>query len=81
MKRNLVSDVPIALLLSSGADSSYIHRNLTEMSFKNIKSFSFGWKDPKYDESFVTKKLLGLKNNSHETLFINEKKPRSKTST
>ena len=73
LKRNLVSDVPIALLLSSGADSSYIHRNLTEMNFKNIKSFSFGWKDPKYDESFETKKLLGLKKNSHETLFVNEK--------
>ena len=73
LKRNLVSDVPIALLLSSGADSSYIYRMLEEMDFQNLKSFSYGWRDLKYDESLLTQKKLNLKKDSHEIVFIDEK--------
>ena len=73
LKRNLISDVPIALLLSSGADSNYIYSMLEEMNYQNLKSFSYGWKDLKYDESLITQKKLNLKKDSHEIVFIDEK--------
>ena len=73
LKRNMVSDVPIALLLSSGADSTYIYRNLEEMNYKNLKGFSYGWKNSIYDESLKTRNFLNLNDKNHETVFISEK--------
>ena len=71
LKLNLVSDVPIALLLSSGADSSYIYNELNKINYNNLKSFSFGWKEKKYDESIITKKNLNLSNSLHKILEMN----------
>ena len=46
---------------------------LEEMDFQNLKSFSYGWRDLKYDESLLTQKKLNLKKDSHEIVFIDER--------
>lgn len=73
LKKNLTSDVPIALLLSSGADSTYLYKNLKKLGYENMKSFSYGWENKKYDESLQTKKELNLNSKSHQILKIDFK--------
>ena len=73
LKRNLTSDVPVALLLSSGADSTYLYKNLNKLGYDNMNSFSFGWENKKYDESLLTKKILNLNSKSHKILKIDFK--------
>ena len=73
LKRNLTSDVPVALLLSSGADSTYLYKNLNKLGYENMNSFSYGWENKKYDESLPTKKELNLNSKSHKILKIDFK--------
>ena len=50
LKLNLVSDVDVGLLLSSGLDSRYIYQNLKNSNINNLKTFTFGWNNKKYSE-------------------------------
>lgn len=43
VKRQMISDVPVGLLLSGGIDSAVIGRIMTEYSHYRIKSFSIGF--------------------------------------
>jgi asparagine synthase (glutamine-hydrolysing) len=65
IKNSLVADVPIALLLSAGLDSSIILAELAREQI-DLETFSVGFADSGYDESSKIKKLAqfyGVKNN------------------
>ncbi|MBC7999915.1 MAG: asparagine synthase (glutamine-hydrolyzing) [Leptolyngbya sp.] len=47
----LISDVPLGIFLSGGIDSSAIAAIATEISGKQIKTFSVGFSDKSFDES------------------------------
>jgi asparagine synthase (glutamine-hydrolysing) len=58
----LVSDVPVGLFLSGGFDSACLASVLTETA-TNIKAFTMGFDDPKYDETSTAQDVaqhLGL---------------------
>ena len=51
VKKRMLSDVPIATLLSGGIDSTSIVKSLFDSGYNNINSFSIKNKNKKYDES------------------------------
>ena len=69
----IISDVPISLLLSSGLDSSIILHTLKESGFNDMETITIGFKEATFDESVIAKRFasdLGFKN---ETLFLSSK--------
>lgn len=54
---NLVSDVRVGLLHSSGTDSNFIKTFIEKDLKKKIESYSFGWKNKKYNEIKILKKI------------------------
>ncbi len=73
IRYHLGGDVPVALSLSSGLDSSLMKGLVTSLisSSEKLKCFNFGFVDTVYDES---KRLAALKNEECE-LFITPVKP------
>lgn len=71
VKLRLRSDVPLGIFLSGGIDSSLIACVAASIS-PNIKTFTIGYKDKKYDESnyaeFVAKHIKV----KHTTIFLDE---------
>tara|TARA_E500000178_G_scaffold355893_1_gene430382 strand:- start:992 stop:2917 length:1926 start_codon:yes stop_codon:yes gene_type:complete len=52
-----LSDVPLGVFLSGGIDSSLIAALMQKSSRKKIKTFSIGFSDKNYDESFFAGKI------------------------
>jgi asparagine synthase (glutamine-hydrolysing) len=50
-KYRMVSDVPVGVFLSGGVDSSMVAAILQKHGGQQIKTFTIGFDDPKYDES------------------------------
>jgi asparagine synthase (glutamine-hydrolysing) len=50
-KYRMVSDVPVGVFLSGGVDSSVVAAILQKHGGQQIKTFTIGFDDPKYDES------------------------------
>ena len=57
LRLNLVSDVDVGILLSSGTDSNLIYQYLKNEFHLNPKCFTYGWNENKYDESSKLQKL------------------------
>jgi len=51
VRRQLISDVPLGVLLSGGVDSTSVIAALREEGVGDIKTFSIGFHDPSFDES------------------------------
>lgn len=52
IKRRLVADVPVGVLLSGGIDSSFITALASESGKKQINTYSIGFEDKTFDESY-----------------------------
>lgn len=57
VRKRMVSDVPIGVMLSGGIDSSLITSLMQSQSTQKIKSYSIGFNDRQYDESRYAKKV------------------------
>src|SRR3989344_364434 len=67
VQTQLISDVPVGVFLSGGLDSSLIAYYISK--FKKLKSFSIGFKEEGYDESFhahYVAKKIGTEHYSEE---------------
>ena len=76
IRRQMVADVPLGVLLSSGVDSSLIAALLQKQSSHRVKSFTIGFSQKDYDESTIAKKIaqhLGLE---HTCLLYTSPSPR-----
>lgn len=65
IKKRLVSDVPLGLLLSGGVDSSLVAALMAEVSSQPLQTFSLGFTNEKFDESSYGEQVarhLGLSN-------------------
>ncbi len=60
-----LSDVPLGVFLSGGIDSSLITALMQKNSRKKIKTFSIGFSDKNYDESYFAGKIAAHLNTDH----------------
>lgn len=73
----MVADVPVGVFLSGGIDSSLVSAVLQKNNTQQIKTFTIGFEDKKYDESVYAKKVaehLGTDHTEYkctETDFLN----------
>lgn len=73
VKRQMIADVPLGVLLSGGVDSSLITSYAAEISSQKIKTFHISFKGfGKYDESEFAKKVSNFYDTEHVELSGNE---------
>jgi len=75
IKYRMVADVDVGVFLSGGVDSSLVAAIL-QKNYGNIKTFTIGFEENKYDESRYAKKVADYINSNHTTkiLRVNEAK-------
>ncbi|MEM8638287.1 MAG: asparagine synthase (glutamine-hydrolyzing) [Cyanobacteria bacterium P01_G01_bin.54] len=70
VRKEMVSDVPIGVLLSGGLDSSAIAAMMTELAPGNVKSFSIRFDDPSFDESSYARQMADHLQTEHHELTL-----------
>lgn len=70
VKKQMVSDVPIAAFLSGGIDSSSIVAVMQKLSTDPIKTFHVRFDQPGYDESAVARQVAKSLGTDHHELTI-----------
>ncbi len=65
-----LSDVPLGVFLSGGIDSSLITALMQKISQNKIKTFSIGFLDKNYDESYFAGKIANNLNTNHQKLVF-----------
>jgi asparagine synthase (glutamine-hydrolysing) len=66
----LISDVPVGVLLSGGLDSSSIATMLTALQVPELQSFSVGFEDPSFDESGYARQVAQLLGSEHHEITL-----------
>ncbi len=73
VRNRLVSDVPVGVFLSGGLDSSAIAYYAKQNSKDQIKTFSIGFSEKSFDESYYARKVAKyLGTEHHEKIFSGE---------
>lgn len=70
IQKEMISDVPIGVLLSGGVDSSAITSLMTELSPGRVKSFSITFDDSSFDESRYARKVANHLGTEHYDLTL-----------
>lgn len=65
VKIRMQSDVPYGSFLSGGIDSALVTAIASKVSKEKIKTFTIGFKDPKFDESKLAKNFSEILNTDH----------------
>ncbi len=74
VKRQLLSDVPVGLLLSGGVDSAVLGHLMAKNNASTINTFTIGFKgDGDYNELADAKETAGLLGSNHYELLIEQK--------
>lgn len=68
VERQLISDVPVACLLSGGIDSSLIATTMQNMSSKAIDTYTLGFSNSHYDESVYAQQVAKHIGSRHSLL-------------
>lgn len=73
VEKRLLSDVPIANLLSGGIDSTSIIKSLHEQGVSKINTYSINNKNKEFDESFWSNKVVDKYKTNHKFKEIDGK--------
>ncbi len=73
IEKQMVSDVPIGTFLSGGIDSSLVTALASKTSSKQVKTFSIGFHEKKYNEAPYAEKVAKHLHTDHHTFMIGEK--------
>ena len=74
VKRQLISDVPVGLLLSGGIDSAVIGSLMTRNSSQKIKSFTIGFEgEGDFNELAMARETAGIIGTDHYETVISKK--------
>ncbi len=71
--KEMISDVPIGVLLSGGIDSSAVAALMAEATPGNVKSFSIAFDDPSFDESHHARQVAHHLGTEHYELTLTPK--------
>jgi asparagine synthase (glutamine-hydrolysing) len=74
VRKRLLSDVPIGVLLSGGIDSSTVSILATEASAQQIQSFSIGFEEASFDETRYSQKIARLIGTKHHHQVLSSRK-------
>ena len=66
----MVSDVPVGLFLSGGIDSTLVAALLTRYGGGELRTFTIGFDDPRYDESKWAKKVAAHLGTKHTEQIV-----------
>ncbi|MBI5354310.1 MAG: asparagine synthase (glutamine-hydrolyzing) [Chloroflexi bacterium] len=74
VQRELVSDVPVGVLLSGGLDSSTIAALMVDLYPGKVESFTIGFEEGSFDESQYARKVARQLNTQHNEMILTSKK-------
>ena len=74
VRKRLLSDVPVGVLLSGGLDSSTISLLAAQAAPGQIQSFSIGFEEPSFDETRYAQKVARLLGTQHHHEMFNSQK-------
>src|SRR5438132_14213327 len=72
VRKRLVADVPLGVLLSGGIDSSVVVALMAEASAQPVRTFTVGFADARYDERPYARAVAERYGTVHEELTIEE---------
>jgi asparagine synthase (glutamine-hydrolysing) len=70
---NMVSDVPVGVLLSGGYDSSLVSSILTKKQGKKINTFTIGFNNREYNEAQHARKIASYLGTNHTEYYMQDK--------
>lgn len=73
VEKRMVADVEVGCFLSGGIDSSIIASIMKEYSSSKIKTFSIGFEDKYYDESYYSKTVANYLQTDHHCIMLSFK--------
>ncbi len=71
VEKRLISDVPIGVFLSGGLDSSLIASMASKIKKTQIKTYSVGFENNKYDETYYSSMVANHIGSDHKVKFLN----------
>ncbi|MFC6733722.1 asparagine synthase (glutamine-hydrolyzing) [Haladaptatus sp. DYSN1] len=70
VERRLMSDVPLGAFLSGGIDSSIIVGVMADMLSEPVKTFTVGFEESVFDESWAAQEVAEYHNTDHHTYTV-----------
>lgn len=73
VEKQMLSDVPIGVLLSGGIDSSLIATLMQQVTHNKIDSFTVGFVEEDFNEAKSAKKIAKLIGTNHHELYLDQR--------